>query len=270
MAYRALTTSVVAFALLAGGCVGGARPGDRSAIEATPAALRQEAAPLPAPAWRVGDSWSYSDGYALRVEAAEGGLTWFRRTDAPEQWFSRRGFLRQDAQSSTAERSVVYRSVSADAGMTLVPGRPLVFTREFVSNGVTRIHNTSWVLEGRERLNVPAGDFDAYVVVMRTRNPETGWTGFERWWYAPELRHYVRMEYRYGDQPVGSRVLIGYQLADGVAERPPQYLPKVNQTANASAIVGQSSRIAPPTASQGPKGSSSAGLSLNRTRPLSP
>jgi len=45
------------------------------------------------------------------------------------------------------------------------------------------------------------------VVVMRTRNPETGWTGFERWWYAPEARHYVRLEYRYGDQPVGSRVL---------------------------------------------------------------
>ena len=45
---------------------------------------------------------------------------------------------------------------------------------------------------------------------MRSRNAATNWTGFERWWYSPEVRHYVRMEYRYGKHPVSSRVLMDF------------------------------------------------------------
>jgi hypothetical protein len=165
---------------------------------------------VPAPDWQVGDTWSYSDGYGLSVAQVDGGMTSFRRTDAPEQWFSRKGFLRQDAQSATTLRSVVYRSIPVSAAQSLKSGAPLVFTREFTANGKIRVYSTSWVVEGKERISVPAGDFDAFVIVMRTRNPETEWTGFERWWYAPEIRNYVRLEYRYGDNPIGSRVLTGF------------------------------------------------------------
>lgn len=202
------SASVIALAaVLAGGCtLKTERPtADRSV---TPVA----ASPLEvsAPDWRVGDQWTYSDGYGLTVMQAENGLTVFQRTDEPEQWFSRKGFLRQDAQSATTLRSVVYRSIPVTQAAVLQGGDPLVFTREFTTKGATLVHSTSWVVEGRDTISVPAGDFDCYVMVMRTRNAETGWTGFERWWYAPKVRHYVRMEYRYGDKPVASRVLTQY------------------------------------------------------------
>src|SRR4051812_39753297 len=56
-----------------------------------------------APQWRVGSTWEYSDGYRLRVASVANGTTTFERLDAAGQWFSMRGFLRQDAASSTAK-----------------------------------------------------------------------------------------------------------------------------------------------------------------------
>lgn len=241
--------AALALALAATGCVTLQDTGQRRDV------IVDAGAQVHAPAWHVGDRWSYSDGYGLEVEAVDGELAWFRRADAPEQWLSRRGFLRQDAQSATTKRSVVFRSIPTSAAQTLALGQPIVFTREFKSNDVTRIHSTSWMFEGRERVSVPAGDFEAYVIVMRTRNPDTGWTGFERWWYAPEVRHYVRMEYRYGEQPVGSRVLTSFALA-GAAEAAVQKPPAMSQPRAAENPFGQSNADAPASASQGPKGSS--------------
>lgn len=166
-----------------------------------------------APRWQVGDRWRYNDGYGLRVESVQDGLVTMRRLDDPEQWQIRRGFLREMSQSATTLRQVTFRSVPADAGMWLSKSKPLVFTREYTANRRTLVHNTSWVVEGEERITVPAGTFDAIVIVMRTRNTTTGWTGFERWWYVPEVRNYVRMEYRYGQQPIGSRVLTEFEPA---------------------------------------------------------
>ena len=195
MARGKLSWTVSAAALVAAlglsGCV--TAKGEQGTADVRPAAQSSELLTVAAPAWQVGDNWTYSDGYGLAVAQTDGGVTSFRRTDEPEQWFSRKGFLRQDAQSATTVRSVVYRSIPVSAAATLKSGAPLVFTREFTANGKTRVHSTSWVVESKERISVPAGDFDCFVIVMRTRNPETGWTGFERWWYAPEVRNYVRL-----------------------------------------------------------------------------
>jgi len=163
-----------------------------------------------APRWVRGDRWMYSDGYGLQVIGVDGDITRFRRLDDPGQWFTRHGFLRQEAQSATAHRRVVFRSIDAAEAQTLRMRRPVVFTREYTSNQQPRVHRTSWILEGRETITVPAGTFDTWVIVMRSRNAATNWTGFERWWYSPEVRHYVRLEYRYGKHPVSSRVLMDF------------------------------------------------------------
>lgn len=163
-----------------------------------------------APRWVRGDRWMYSDGYGLQVIGVDGDITRFQRLDDPGQWFTRHGFLRQEAQSATAHRRVVFRSIDAAEAQTLQMRRPVVFTREYTSNQQPRVHRTSWILEGRETITVPAGTFDTWVIVMRSRNAATNWTGFERWWYSPEVRHYVRLEYRYGKHPVSSRVLMDF------------------------------------------------------------
>lgn len=274
MADRRIGAGAAALALLLAGCVADGGPRPWTASEPASGSGLQAAAvagvSVAAPAWRVGDRWTYSDGYGLEVEDVAGGETRFRRQDDADQWISRRGFLRQDSQSATTGRSVVFRSIAAKDAAVLRLGEPIVFTREFTSNDVMRTHTTSWLLEGEEKVSVPAGDFHAYVVVMRTRNPETGWTGFERWWYAPAIRHYVRMEYRYGDQPVGSRVLTEFELAgprQAVEVRPEifvtpaaadvQKLPDVSQRPPMATSSGQIVRTAAPSASQGPNGSSS-------------
>jgi hypothetical protein len=191
-----------------------------------PFALAAPAAPnaniVAAPQWRVGSTWQFSDGYGLRVASATNGTTVFERMDAPGQWFSMRGFLRQDAASGTAKRQTIYRSVPPDAGASLNDSQPLTFQREYLSNDQTIVHATSWTVEGRQTISVPAGTFDCWVIVWRARSLKGNWTGFERWWYSPEAQLYVRMEYKYGAMATASRVLMRYHLGqpDEVASRP--------------------------------------------------
>jgi hypothetical protein len=165
-----------------------------------------------APHWIAGSEWYYSDGYALKVTSLLPQGAVFDRLDAPGQWFSRQGFFRKDSVSATATRNAIYRTIPDAAGSSLTAGSPLTFQREYLSNGKLLVHASSWSLEGRETITVPAGTFDCYVIVWRTRSLRSDWTGFERWWYSPQIQNYVRMEFKYGPAPDGSRVLMRYRL----------------------------------------------------------
>jgi hypothetical protein len=165
-----------------------------------------------APNWVLGSNWYYSDGYAIKVTSAVPGATVFDRVDAPGQWFSRQGFLRKDLTSGTATRTSIFRTISDQAGMSLQAGNPLTFQREYLENGTLMVHASSWSVEGRETITVPAGTFDCWLIVWRSRSLRSDWTGFERWWYSPQAQNYVRMEYKYGPDAEGSRVLMRYQI----------------------------------------------------------
>ncbi len=169
-----------------------------------------------APEWRVGSEWRYSDGYGMKVTRVDGTLSTFQRLDDPSQWVVRRGFLREDAQSSTKLRKLLFEDLPPGAGLTLSANAPLTYTREYQSGPAQLTHATSWTVEKRETVKVPAGEFDCFVLVMRTRNLSGGWTGFERWWFSPQVQGAVRMEYRYGSGAAGSRVLTSYRLAGGL------------------------------------------------------
>ena len=170
------------------------------------------AAALVAPVWQVGDSWQYSDGYAMKVVETNGVRTKFERLDAPKQWFINRGLFREESMTNGVLRNVVFRSENPDRFYTAPVNTPVVFEREYMSNGVLVRHSTSWVNEGTETITVPAGTFKAFRLVMRSRSLMSGWTGFERMWWVPELRTYVRMEFRYGDVPESARVLTSYNI----------------------------------------------------------
>ena len=47
-------------------------------------------------------------------------LTQYRRTDDPKQWVRRRAFLREDSQSQTMYRKLVFSDLPPDAGAKLV------------------------------------------------------------------------------------------------------------------------------------------------------
>src|SRR5437868_6370063 len=196
-----LTACLVAF----GACASFAAP-------APPENLGLDSTPVIAPQWRVDSTWEYSDGYGLRVASTTQSTTVFQRLDAPDQWFSMRGFLRQDAASATTKRQTIYRTVAPTAGDGLTAGTPLTFQREYLSNKQLIVHASSWAVEGRQRITVPAGTFDCWVIVWRARSLKSNWTGFERWWYSPEVQQYVRLEYKYGAGATASRVLMRYHL----------------------------------------------------------
>jgi hypothetical protein len=177
------------------------------------------AAPVPAnsvvkaPDWSAGSEWHYSDGYAVKVASVSATGALFQRLDAPGQSFMREGFIRTDSTSATATRKAIYRTVPDAAGQSLSAAKPLTFQREYLNNGKLMVHASSWTVEGRETITVPAGTFDCWVIVWRTRSLRSDWTGFERWWYSPDAQNYVRMEFKYGSEPDGSRVLMNYRLA---------------------------------------------------------
>src|SRR6185312_7107306 len=162
-------------------------------------ATAAHAAPVPlgtvvkAPDWTAGSEWHYSDGYAVKVNSVSAKGAMFERLDAPGQWFMRQGFIKTDSASSTATRNAIYRTVPDTAGLSLSAGKPLTFQREYLNNGKLLVHASSWTVEGRETITVPAGSFDCWVIVWRTRSMKSDWTGFERWWYSPQAQNYVRM-----------------------------------------------------------------------------
>ncbi len=177
------------------------------------------AAPVPAnsvvkaPSWSAGSEWHYSDGYAVKVASVSPKGALFQRLDAPGQSFVRDGFIRTDSISATATRKAIYRTIPDGSGQSLSAAKPLTFQREYLNNGKLMVHASSWTVEGRETITVPAGTFDCWVIVWRTRSLRSDWTGFERWWYSPDAQNYVRMEFKYGSEADGSRVLMNYRLA---------------------------------------------------------
>ncbi len=165
-----------------------------------------------APQWRIGDQWRWSDGYALEVSAFNKGISTLKRLDAENQWQKRDGLFTVESQSATTLRKVVYRTRNPQELFPLIDGKQSVFRREYLANGQLRVHNTSWSVEGKENITVPAGSFDCWILVRRTRSQSTDWVGFERLWYSPEIKNYARMEYQYGEAKPGSRVLLSYTL----------------------------------------------------------
>jgi hypothetical protein len=226
--HRLIAIGAVLASTTLGGCAvfGGAAPSAGSSsvlaeLRDPPPSTTPAAAPdmskgpvltVAAPSQTVGSEWHYDDGYGLRVAQVDGMVTQYRRTDDPSQWVRRRAFLREDSQSQSIYRKLLFSNLPPDAGAKLVSNEPLVYHREFASGGVSHSHLTSWTVEGRERVAVPAGEFDCWVLVMRTRSLTDDWTGFERWWYSPQVKSYVRLEYQYGRE-TGSRVLTQYALA---------------------------------------------------------
>ncbi len=233
-----------------------------------PAATKAYADPVPvpagtvvqAPAWIPGSEWHYSDGYALKVSSASPGGAVFERIDAPGQWFSRLGFIRTDSLSAGTARNAIYRTVPDSAGFSLSAGKPLTFQREYLSDGKLLVHASSWTVEGRETITVPAGTFDCWLIVWRTRSLRSDWTGFERWWYSPQAQHYVRLEYQYGQQKSASRVLMRYKPGNTLTPSSVPDMPKPSHntvqkeinpqsTANVGRTVSPRPVAAPPAKS---------------------
>ncbi|MBF0177285.1 MAG: hypothetical protein HQL63_10635 [Magnetococcales bacterium] len=166
------------------------------------------------PQWCVGDQWRYEDGTHLRVTAVEQDRATFASIDKPGQWVQRRGLLREASYLGDTERRMVYRSgnpLEAMAGLLAgKPGRAIAFEQEYQA-GVQMVRQKIQLsYDAEETVTVPAGVFQTQVLTWLTESLTSDWKGLERWWYAPSIGHYVRLEHKYGHGPAGSRVLLTY------------------------------------------------------------
>lgn len=162
------------------------------------------------PQWHVGDSWQYSDGYQLEVTELHGETATLDRADRSGDWIKRKGLFKIDSMSNGVRRQVVFRAPNPEKLFPLAIGNKVDFRREYLADKKLRVHQTTWYVKGRETIEVPAGEFDCWVLIWKTRSTTSKWEGFEKWWYSPVVGNFVRMEYRYGRPPGSSRVLLSY------------------------------------------------------------
>ncbi len=195
----------------------------RPEIQASPAIIEHKAAkpvasikpalPTHPPRYQIADQWQWSDGYGLKVSEVINNIATLQRLDAPKQWQRRNGLFKIESQSHSTHRVRVYTDKDPMQLFPLATGNSVVFRREYMANQQLRTHRTSWVVEGTATITVPAGRFPCWVLSRRSRSLTSDWTSYERWWYSPTVKNYVRMEYHYGDHTSGSRVLMNYRLA---------------------------------------------------------
>ncbi|MBF0340053.1 MAG: hypothetical protein HQL95_03715 [Magnetococcales bacterium] len=171
--------------------------------------------------WKVGQWWQYDDGYTLEVEQvdAKTGIAHLIRKDSPGAWIERRHFFPQASQDADGtERTTTFTNPDPKEFLNTmnegnITGKIFAYEREYVTRkpgetkGKRQTHMSSWRVLGKAKVVIPEGTYSCWILEWKTTNPTTGWMGYEKWYYSPEVGNYVRLEYRYEDQE-GTRVLV--------------------------------------------------------------
>ncbi len=196
------------------GCFGNRLKGGGDEGPPYQASASQQATPVDFfPPWRYYDHWTYSDGYRLKVQSVDNGIAKVDRLDQPGNWFKRKGIFKMESMTGNTHRKVVFRSMDPMQLLPLKRGKQVKFIREFQSGRLLRKHETSWTVLGNETIEVPAGVFNTWVLFWNSRSLTSDWTGYEKWWYSPEVKNYVRLEYQYGKNHPSSRVLTSFDIS---------------------------------------------------------
>jgi hypothetical protein len=78
-------------------------------------------------------------------------------------------------------------------------------------------------VEGTQRVSVPAGSFDTYVIACeRYSSTSHSWQATRRYYYAPDIGHYVIREDKYRGRPDRVRQLVAYGFNSTFLPKPDQ------------------------------------------------
>lgn len=182
--------------------------------------IKTEGPPLPAaslPNYAVGEYFIFDDGTTKMVTEVSGEwITWqydngivskrYRNFVIPAlNW---RNAKRQSKAKTTAEADLLWPLAVGNEGH--YDFRQTISKHD--GTDVTRL-SRSWncTVEGTKRVRVTAGTFDTYVVTCR-RYSDTShkWRATRRFYYAPDLGHYVIREDKYRSRPEKKRELVSY------------------------------------------------------------
>lgn len=174
------------------GCAAGASPPTQAGARPEPPPA---AAPLTAPAWQVGDRWVYD-----WTSGKESGTKTIEVVDVREVRGVRYSVVRlEDSEHyytaalhwafAVREGKVEARMVPAQPWFVwpLTPGARWVHQGRFEQREGAVTHDDRFTVIGPERVEVPAGRYEA-VKLVRETNRQDG----DEYWYAPDVRWYAR------------------------------------------------------------------------------
>jgi hypothetical protein len=195
-----------AILLVLAGCAGGASTSTPAgASPARPTA----AAPLAAPVWQVGDWWVYewTSGkesgtktiQVIDVRDLSGVRYYVVRLGESEHFYT-------DAlhwAAAVREGTVEARMVPAQPWFVwpLAPGARWIHQGRFEHREGVVTHDDRFAVIGPERVEVPAGRYEAIKLVRETNGRDS-----DEYWYAPDVRWYARWLGRRGDSQFEERL----------------------------------------------------------------
>ncbi len=174
----------------------------------------------PRPVYVPGDTYVYSDSTSATVVRVENDVIIWESGDG-ERGASHWNFVRPGAAAPFARPRVRYEvEVAADELWPLRSGTSVSFTARRniaqASVGSGDAPSTqAWQcsVAGSEAVTVAAGRFDTVRIACQTSTPVNGEAVERTWFYAPELRHFVRFDERFeASRPVNSVELVAVKL----------------------------------------------------------
>lgn len=187
------------------------------------------------PSYVPGEYFAFDDGTSVLVTAvADGLVTWKHHNGAVSTGYP--NFIIPDLTWTSADRSSQGRTTAPpDLLWPLAPGKRGQFDFEqTISHKDGRTPDQvsrRWTceVEGTSRVTVPAGRFDTVVIACNRYSSTSGsWRATQRFYYAPEVGHYVLREDRHRSGSNTRRELVAFGFNSTVL--PPRDQSTLNQT----------------------------------------
>ena len=194
---------------------GGCQTGQHSMVNTYSDDLQLSEAALPN--YQVGEYFSYDDGTAFVVTAISSEqVTWRYNNGAVSTGY--RNFILPALTWTSANRQSKGTSTAPlDLLWPLAVGNQGQYNSQQVNSRNDQIESTElsrkWdcAVVGTKQVSVPAGTFDTYVVACkRYSSTNNSWRATRRYYYAPDLGHYVIREDTFCSRPDHTRKLAAY------------------------------------------------------------
>ncbi|MBW2705062.1 MAG: hypothetical protein JRD84_01995 [Deltaproteobacteria bacterium] len=194
---------------------GGCQTGKQSMIKTDSNMPELSEAALPN--YSVGEYFSFDDGTAVVVTAvSKEQVTWRYNNGAISSGY-RNFILPALTWTSAHSYSKTTSTAPVDLLWPLVTGNKGQFSSHQVISRNDRIESTelsrNWEcsVEGTKRVSVPAGTFDTYVIACkRYSTTNNSWRATRRYYYAPDLGHYVMRDDSFRSRSDRTRKLAAY------------------------------------------------------------
>ena len=183
------------------------------------------------PNYTVGEYFTFDDGSSRMVAAVSGEwVTWQYKTGTVTKGY-RNFIIPALTWTSVHRHSEGKTTAPADLLWPLAVGKKGTYDFQKTiskhdgteSNELSRSWSCS--VKGTERVKVPAGTFDTYVIACnRYSSTSHKWRASRRFYYAPELGHYVMQEDRYRSRPDKKRELVSYGFRSIVLSKKDQIM----------------------------------------------